>query len=95
MGVIIGMDPHKLSATIEVLDAVHGQFIGLGCYGTDREGYVAILARCAAVSRSGCGRWRAVTASGGTTRAGTDSAQRRERASIVEGLDIHSECMFP
>jgi transposase len=44
MGVIIGMDPHKLSATIEVLDAVHGQFIGLGCYGTDREGYVAMLA---------------------------------------------------
>ena len=43
MGVIIGMDPHKASATIEVVDE-HGVVIGRGRFGTDRAGYAAMLA---------------------------------------------------
>jgi transposase len=43
MGVIIGMDPHKASATIEVIDE-HGVVISRGRFGTDREGYKAMLA---------------------------------------------------
>ena len=43
MGVIIGMDPHKASATIEVIDE-HGVVISRGRFGTDREGYQAMLA---------------------------------------------------
>jgi transposase len=43
MGVIIGMDPHKSSATIEVIDE-RGQVIGRGRFGTDRAGYAAMLA---------------------------------------------------
>jgi transposase len=41
--VIIGMDPHKLSATIEVLDEREG-VLGGGRYGTDRDGYRQMLA---------------------------------------------------
>ena len=40
--VVIGMDPHKRSATIEVMsadEAVHGG----GRFGTDRDGYAAML----------------------------------------------------
>jgi len=44
MGVIVGMDPHKRSATIEVIDAGDGRFVDLGCYGTDQAGYAAMLA---------------------------------------------------
>jgi transposase len=42
--VILMMLDATSSATIEVLDAVHGQFVDLGCYGTDRDGYAAMLA---------------------------------------------------
>jgi transposase len=42
MGVIIGMDPHKRSATIEVIDD-RGQVLGVGRYGTDKSGYAAML----------------------------------------------------
>jgi len=41
-GVVIGMDPHKRSATIEVMtgeEAVQGA----GRFGTDRDGYAAML----------------------------------------------------
>jgi hypothetical protein len=41
--VIIGMDPHKLSATIEVLDE-RERVLGGGRYGTDRDGYRQMLA---------------------------------------------------
>jgi len=41
--VIIGMDPHKLSATIEVLDD-RERVLGGGRYGTDRAGYRQLLA---------------------------------------------------
>src|SRR5215207_3466232 len=39
VGVIIGMDPHKRSATIEVVDE-RGRIIEGGRFGTDKTGYV-------------------------------------------------------
>jgi transposase len=42
MGVIIGMDPHKRSATIEVVDE-RGQILATGRYGTDKAGYAEML----------------------------------------------------
>lgn len=39
--VIIGVDPHKLSATIEVVDQ-HEQVLGSGRFTTDRAGYTAM-----------------------------------------------------
>ena len=41
--VIIGMDPHKRSATIEVIDSREG-ILAQGRFGTDRDGYQAMLA---------------------------------------------------
>lgn len=43
MGVIIGMDPHKRSATIEVIDQT-GRVLAVGRFGTDQAGYTAMLA---------------------------------------------------
>ena len=43
MGVIIGMDPHKRSATIEVIDE-QAAVLAAGRYGTDRAGYAEMLA---------------------------------------------------
>jgi len=43
VGVIIGMDPHKRSATIEVIDDQAG-VLAAGRYGTDTAGYAQILA---------------------------------------------------
>jgi transposase len=40
-GVIIGVDPHKLSATIEVVDH-HGHLLGSGRFTTDKTGYTAM-----------------------------------------------------
>jgi transposase len=40
-GVIIGVDPHKLSATLEVVDG-HGNLLGSGRFGTDKAGYAAM-----------------------------------------------------
>ena len=42
MGVIIGMDPHKRSATIEVIDE-RGSVLAAGRYGTDKAGYAQML----------------------------------------------------
>jgi hypothetical protein len=39
--VIIGVDPHKLSATIEVVDD-HGHLLGSGRFTTDKVGYSAM-----------------------------------------------------
>ena len=39
--VIIGVDPHKLSATIEVVDH-HEQLLGSGRFTTDQAGYTAM-----------------------------------------------------
>ena len=41
--VIIGVDPHKLSATIEVVDD-HERMLGQGRFTTDRAGYAAMRA---------------------------------------------------
>ena len=43
MGVIIGMDPHKRSATIEVIDE-QARVLAAGKYGTDKTGYAQMLA---------------------------------------------------
>jgi len=43
MTVIIGVDPHKLSATIEVVDE-RAQVLLVGRYGTDKAGYAQMLA---------------------------------------------------
>jgi hypothetical protein len=40
--VVMGMDPHKRSATIEVM-ACEETVVGGGRYGTDRDGYAAML----------------------------------------------------
>ena len=39
--VIIGVDPHKLSATIEVVDS-HEKLLGSGRFSTDQAGYTAM-----------------------------------------------------
>ena len=39
--VVIGVDPHNLSATIEVVDA-NEHFLGSGRFTTDRAGYAAV-----------------------------------------------------
>ena len=39
--VVIGVDPHKLSATIEVVDG-HERMLGSGRFATDRAGYAAM-----------------------------------------------------
>ena len=39
--VIIGVDPHKMSVTIEVVDT-HEQLLGTGRFATDRAGYAAL-----------------------------------------------------
>ena len=41
--VIIGVDPHKRSATIEVINQ-RERVVGQGRFGTDRDGYQAMLA---------------------------------------------------
>ncbi len=43
MSVIIGMDPHKRSATIEVIDD-RAKVLAAGRYGTDKAGYAEMLA---------------------------------------------------
>jgi hypothetical protein len=40
--VIIGVDPHKLSATIEVVVDNHEELLGSGRFTTDRAGYCAM-----------------------------------------------------
>ena len=40
--VIIGVDPHKMSATIEVVDQ-HEALLGSGRFGTDRAGHAALV----------------------------------------------------
>ncbi len=52
--VIIGMDPHKRSATIEIIDD-REKVLTQGRFGTDRDGYRAMLAVGRTVSRPGVG----------------------------------------
>jgi transposase len=52
--VVIGVDPHKLSATIEVLDQ-RERVLGGGRFGTDRVGYRQLLTAAQPVAGSGLG----------------------------------------
>ena len=66
--VFIGVDPHKLSATIEVLDE-RETVLATGRFGTDRGGYAAMRRQVAA--------WPArVWAVEGSNGAGRPLAQR-------------------
>jgi transposase len=67
-GVIIGVDPHKLSATIEVVDH-NGHLLGSGRYTTDKAGYAGM--------RSYAKAWpQRVWAVEGANGAGRPLAQR-------------------
>ncbi len=66
--VVIGVDPHKLSATIEVLDE-HESVLATGRFGTDKAGYAAMRRHVAGFP----GRTWAVEGSSG---AGRPLAQR-------------------
>ena len=52
--VVIGMDPHKRSATIAVMDE-HETVLDGGRFGTDAAGYRAMLTFREAMARSGLG----------------------------------------
>jgi transposase len=54
MGAIIGMDPHKRSATIEVIDE-RGKVLAKARFDTDTANYQAMLAGGPAVPRPGMG----------------------------------------
>lgn len=57
MRVIIGMDPHKRSATIEVIDR-QARVLATGTYGTDNDGYGRMLCgRCCHAPKSGSTKW--------------------------------------
>jgi hypothetical protein len=87
--VVIGMDPHKRSATIEVMTADES-VAGGGRYGTDAAGRAAMLAGV----RQWPDRIRAVEGSRGVGRqvaawlAGSSGDRRRQRATgrgVVNG----------
>ena len=78
-GVIIGVDPHKLSATIEVVDQ-GGRLLGSGRFATDKAGYAAM--------RSYVKTWpRRTWAIEGANGAGRPLAQRLVAAG-EEVLDV-------
>jgi hypothetical protein len=74
MPVIIGRDPHKRSATIEVVDE-RAQILAVGRFGTDKVGYGEMLAAGREypdrITRS-----RAATASASTSRTGWSTTAR-------------------
>ena len=53
--VIIGVDPHKLSATIEVVDD-HERMLGQGRFTTDKAGFAAMRRYAKAWPGQGVGR---------------------------------------
>jgi hypothetical protein len=55
--IVIGMDPHKSSATIEVIDE-HEQVLDQGRYGTDTDGYRSDARRRAPFPRTAVGGGR-------------------------------------
>ena len=75
MGVIIGMDPHKRSAAVEVIDE-RGNVLAADRYGTDKIGYAEMLR--AAGSMSGSGRSRDAPASADTSPPGSCRCSRTE-----------------
>lgn len=62
--VVIGMDPHKRSATIETLGA-RERVLDAGRYSTDRAGYRALLA-ARRRHRERIWAWKAAKAPAGT-----------------------------
>ena len=66
--VFIGVDPHKLSATIEVVDD-HETVLATGRFGTDKAGYAAMRNTSPGIP-TGLGRWRAATAPAARWRSG-------------------------
>jgi hypothetical protein len=52
--VVVGMDPHRRSVTIEVMTAEE-QVVGGGRFGTDLAGYRSMLGTCEG-GRTGSGR---------------------------------------
>ena len=65
--VVIGMDPHKRSVTIEVMTADE-TVLGGGRFGTDLAGYRRDAGATSASGRTGSGRSRAAAGSAGTSR---------------------------
>jgi hypothetical protein len=65
--VFIGVDPHKLSATIEVVDE-HEAVLAAGRFGTDKAGYAAMRNRVPVVAAGvgGRGQQRCGSALGAT-----------------------------
>ena len=72
--VIIGVDPHKRSATIEVINE-REQTVGQGRFGTDTDGYKAMLA----AGRRHKNRQWAVEGCNGIGRSPTPGRRRRNR----------------
>lgn len=66
--IIIGVDPHKLSATVEVVDA-HEKVLASGRFSTDNAGYAAMRKRVEPCSQR-------VWAVEGSNGAGRPLAQR-------------------
>ena len=70
--IVIGVDPHKLSATIEVVDQDEKR-LGSGRFATDRAGYTAMRA----YAKSWPGRVWAVKGANGAGRPPGAAAPRR------------------
>ena len=78
-GVIIGVDPHKMSVTIEVVDT-HEQLLGSGRFDTDQGRLRRDAALCEAVARPRSGRSREPTAR--AVRWPNDSSPPASRSSM-------------
>jgi hypothetical protein len=73
--VFIGVDPHELSATIEVVDG-HETVLAKGRFGTDGSGYAAMRSSWPA-TRLGCGRLRVAMAPVGRWGSGASPTEGR------------------
>ena len=67
--VVVGMDPHKRSVTIEVMDADEAVLGGGGRFGTDVAGTRSMLDYLKR-GRTGSGQSRAAVASDATSHSG-------------------------
>jgi hypothetical protein len=74
MGVIIGMDPHKRSATIEVTGE-RGSVLAAGRFGTDKAGYAEML-RAGRKFAERIWAIGAATGRAGTSRTGSSPTAR-------------------
>jgi len=71
-GVVIGVDPHKLSVTIEVVDGQEA-LLGQGRFGTDKPGFATLMRYVGQIASSADDRLWAVEGANG---AGRSLAQR-------------------